>query len=536
MSISRKSILFMVSLLLQGPLLSDSKRHVVAGGLISAACGVGAWVCFNKSGDLLRQSVRSELDEETRQRVEQQSENYRRIGYLLTAGSAASGAYALGSSLLALGVIGGAGLLLGASSEGAAGLDKPGFLDVAVEKEPEIRDVFLDPYINEIINSCREYNELFDVTLGYPDDIPVVIPGDEFKKTLKAFIESSEKILTRAKICTDRLIKPFARRVILKEGDEAFVMGDIHGSVHSLIRNLLRLIAMGHMDEDLKLKDNMYGFFTGDYGDRGHYGVEVWYILMKLFLKNPDKIFLIKGNHETRSMANVYGLRVEVEKKYGKDSLDGPFDLLSRAFLLLSSVVYVGDKKDVIQVCHGGIPVCDTCLFSEQKVYRLLSKVYSPTEKASEWVVTIDTEAAGQFWWNDFDLPFGLGVTNRGSRFVGIGSVVEIFEGTIVRNVFRGHWHNIFSVSRLSSQMNSWVGFPSGVSFPVKNHMVYTFMSCPGSCLHLFRDGFGILKITDTYDTWTLTPYQYNLPKERDEMLMRVIRPNGRFHVNWVDE
>ena len=38
--------------------------------------------------------------------------------------------------------------------------------------------------------------------------------------------------------------------------------------------------------------------FLGDYTDRGSYGVEVMYVLMRLKVENPDQVWMARGNHE----------------------------------------------------------------------------------------------------------------------------------------------------------------------------------------------------------------------------------------------
>ena len=49
--------------------------------------------------------------------------------------------------------------------------------------------------------------------------------------------------------------------------------------------------------------------FLGDYVDRGLYGVEVMAYLMAIKLENPDTVFLLRGNHETREMTTFYNFR-----------------------------------------------------------------------------------------------------------------------------------------------------------------------------------------------------------------------------------
>ena len=56
--------------------------------------------------------------------------------------------------------------------------------------------------------------------------------------------------------------------------------------------------------------------FMGDYVDRGNYGPEVAAYLFCMKLKYPDRIFLLRGNHESRDMAESFNFRQQVLNLY----------------------------------------------------------------------------------------------------------------------------------------------------------------------------------------------------------------------------
>lgn len=142
--------------------------------------------------------------------------------------------------------------------------------------------------------------------------------------------------------------------------DKVFIFGDLHGSFHTFFRSMMRLHYCGIINENFEIKEGYRILFCGDIVDRGQYSLEILSFIFQLIKNNEDKVYMIRGNHET---TEIYGRKTfhnepkNLTDEFKTKKLNKKQQSNIRNFINNSPVAIIlvcNGKK--IWCCHGSIP------------------------------------------------------------------------------------------------------------------------------------------------------------------------------------
>ncbi|EDQ91891.1 uncharacterized protein MONBRDRAFT_21183 [Monosiga brevicollis MX1] len=228
------------------------------------------------------------------------------------------------------------------------------------------------------------------------------------------------------------------------------VCGDVHGQFY----DLLELFRIGG-----EVPHTNY-LFMGDYVDRGYFSVEAVTLLVALKVRYPERISILRGNHESRQITQVYGFYDECLRKYASPAVWTYFtDLFD--FLPLTGLV-----ERQIFCLHGGLSPQATTLDAIRDMDRF-------QEVPHEGPMC-------DLLWSDPDDRAGWNVSPRGAGFNFGKTVSEEFNRTNgLRIIARAH--------QLVMEGFNWS----------HDRNVVTIFSAPNYCYRCGNQG-GIMELDDT--------------------------------------
>ncbi|MHA2057018.1 MAG: metallophosphoesterase [Candidatus Thorarchaeota archaeon] len=188
-------------------------------------------------------------------------------------------------------------------------------------------------------------------------------------------------------------------------------VGDLHGELDSIL-SVQKLIS--------KYKTHTF-VFLGDYVDRGPAQIETINLVMALALNEPERVLMLRGNHESDKVAQQYGFYTEVTRTFS-------FDVYSKyleVFQVLPMAVY---NSEGAFACHGGIPEGVSSIEEIQICNR--------------FNYDFPNDILFQLAWNDpKEADFRFAANSRGKRVKAFGrkAFKEFSEKLGVEIMFRAH-------------------------------------------------------------------------------------------------
>ncbi len=290
------------------------------------------------------------------------------------------------------------------------------------------------------------------------EDILKIAQGLEetLKKELQNYAspsqkDFSEKIKTlQEETAADQLQTGLFCHAIIPNNAQLYMHADLHGDSGPIEAMLNHL-------EDQKLFDpktgiisgNAYVAFLGDYIDRGPESLKNLWLLWQLKQRNPEHVFLIRGNHETTWICSTNGFFaniITICNATGPKDLElleiiypihqKIFDTFCNAFALLPIVTCIDRgciKNNRLALLHGGInPKKKVATFGNNISYNK-NKTY----------FTVPTDV-NSYLWSDF-----FSEDNEQEKFIenqrGAGyilyknNVANWMKSNDVKTIFHGH-------------------------------------------------------------------------------------------------
>ena len=262
------------------------------------------------------------------------------------------------------------------------------------------------PFGPSITPRLGKYTELILSLLSRPAEgehsIPTEVANDLCEDVLQVF--KGEQALLRIDVAEDENI---------------VVVGDIHGQLSDLRANVFRL------EPDSKRKF----LFLGDYVDRGPNSVEVICLLFALKVEFPNRIHLLRGNHEESQTSRIYGFLYEVRTKFGVIDLWTKFNE-TFCWLPLAACVTSGEHR--FMCVHGGLspPLAELSQLNDIERY--------------DYGGTLDTDSSdivdGLLWSDPTDATSRFARNERGCGYLfGAATTSEFCEANQLDFICRAH-------------------------------------------------------------------------------------------------
>ena len=375
------------------------------------------------------------------------------------------------------------------------------------------------------------------------------VPKPELENIINHFLDVHKKQLynTNKWLHNNKVIDtigsgfaPYVERVNFPAGSTVAFHGDLHGNVQAVNNFLASLADRGYMAKDnpFRIQDKNFRLvFLGDYTDRGKWGIETIYTVLRLKIENPDQVFMVRGNHEDVDINAHYGFAKELSQKYGSDAKN-IMNKMNYVYNALPVALFAGvgqeSNKEYILCCHGGWEVGydPSSLLNASKnisyhafkelerktifdrlpknIQIAISNVVPTEEYQKNIVVEKPTYPVNcGFMWNDFIPDEGINAVDykRGRGWLLGKPLVDALRATEknkaqVKGIFRAHQHGDLTLMKMMEKdgvAKLWQSATNKANNALWDGIVCTFLVAPDTGYGNTFDAWGELHIAESF-------------------------------------
>jgi len=214
--------------------------------------------------------------------------------------------------------------------------------------------------------------------------------------------------------------------------EEVLLVGDIHGNLESL-KIILKTI---------KKREPKYVVFLGDYVDRGPKQLECLITVMCLKILEPERFYVLRGNHETMEINKQFGFFEKFFHKYFEEQEtddhglyhsyhdESHFTDILSVYLVMPICALINESYLCL---HGGIP----------EDIEILNKLkgLKPEDIDDDIAESIE-DAVFQILWNDPEPElkgYAMNYRGPGVKFFGEDVFNQFLEKYNLKYIIRAH-------------------------------------------------------------------------------------------------
>lgn len=329
---------------------------------------------------------------------------------------------------------------------------------------------------------------------------------------------------------------PYLTARIIPANSVVSIIGDLHGHEGAL-RKIIQSIG--------KIKANRLLAFLGDYADRGPFGPEILCKLLHLIAEYQEQIELLRGNHETLSLAKSYDLFMQMQAcahlydSNNESLLNSIFEALAQGLLLC--IPPQDQEKNLpyhfLLLCHAGF---DPSVPLKKYIINFIQQHKKTGESRGYYYFRHPYPNQTGYLWTDFranryqEEPATGEVSERSpnpNRFslpnmycFNHSAVQDFFDEHasehpahrfVLDGIIRGHWPleaGIGRLNRVSDPDEDWTPLEDQQPEEIERGSVYTVLS---STKYTYHRGPQRVSYVDAgfsreKQQWTLTPHIFS--------------------------